>query len=127
VDLLIEPGRYSVCRLDPGRPWPTPPTDARLYSATRTTDELSVVCTEGHEPTGARVEPAWRALRIVGPLQFDLVGVIASVTVPLAASDVGVFVVSTYDTDLVLVKDEDLDQAIDVLGGAGHRVSPAIH
>jgi len=42
--------------------------------------------------------------------------------VPLAAAEVGVFVVSTFDTDLVLVKDEDLDQAVDVLGGAGHRI-----
>ena len=71
------------------------------------------------------MEPGWRALRIVGPLAFDLVGVIASVTVPLAAADVGVFVLSTFDTDLVLVKDEDLDRAIDVLGGAGHRVGAA--
>ena len=125
MELLIESGRYSVCRLDPGRPWPTPPAGARLYSATRTIDELSVVCLEGDEPAGARVEPGWRALRIVGPLAFDLVGVIASVTVPLAGSEVGVFVVSTYDTDLVLVKDEDVGRAIDALGGAGHRVRPA--
>jgi hypothetical protein len=122
VELLIEPGRYSVCRLDPEQAWPTPPPGSRLYSATRTTDELSVVCCEGDEPAGARVEPGWRCLRIVGPLAFDLVGVVASVTVPLAASGIGVFVVSTYDTDLVLVKDEDLDQAIDVLRGAGHGV-----
>jgi hypothetical protein len=74
----------------------------------------------------ARVESGWRALRIVGPLAFDLVGVIASVTVPLAGAEVGVFVLSTFDTDLVLVKDEDLDRAVDVLGGAGHRVTPAI-
>ena len=72
------------------------------------------------------MEPGWRCLRIVGPLAFDLVGVLASVTVPLAASGIGVFVLSTYDTDLVLVKDEDLDRAADVLGGSGHRVTPAI-
>ena len=77
----------------------------------------------GDEPSGAEVEAGWRALRIVGPLAFDLVGIIASVTVPLAAADVGVFVVSTYDTDLVLVHEEDLDRAIDVLDTAGHRLS----
>ena len=94
MELLIEPGRCSVCRLDPGRPWPTPRAGTRLYSVTRTVDELSVVCAEGDEPADARVESGWRALRIVGPL--------------------------------VLVKDEDLDRAVDVLGGAGHRVTPAI-
>ena len=71
------------------------------------------------------VEGGWRALRIIGPLAFDLVGVIASITVPLAAADIGVFVVSTFDTDLVLVQDTDLDVAIDVLGGAGHRIVPS--
>lgn len=125
MELLVDPGRYSVCRLDRDRPWPSPPVGARLFAATLMADELSVVCPEGDEPEGAHVEPGWRALRIEGPLAFDLVGVIASVTVPLAASEVGVFVLSTYDTDVVLVKDEDLDQAVDVLGGAGHRVSPS--
>ena len=125
MELLIEAGRYSVCRLDPGRSWPTPPSGSRLYSATRTTDELSIVCGEGDEPEGGRVEAGWRCLRIVGPLAFELVGVVASVTVPLAAAEVGVFVVSTYDTDLVLVQDDDLDQAIDALVGAGHGVGPA--
>jgi hypothetical protein len=77
----------------------------------------------GHEPQGARVEPGWRALRIVGPLAFDLVGVVASVTVPLADADVGVFVVSTFDTDLVLVKGADLDVAFPALESAGHSLS----
>ena len=125
MELLIEPGRYSVCRLDPGRPWPIPPSGSRLYSVTRTAEELSVVCAEGHEPEAARVEPGWRALGIVGPLEFDLVGVIASVTVPLAASGIGVFVLSTYDTDLVLVKGDDLQVTVDALTGAGHRVGAA--
>ncbi len=125
MELLIEPDRYSVCRLDPGAPWPEPPAAARLYSVTRTPDELSVLCVAGDEPPGAEVESGWRTLRIVGPLAFDLVGIIASVTVPLAAAEVGVFVMSTYDTDLVLVREADLDQAIDVLGGAGHRVATA--
>ncbi len=125
MELLIEPDRYSVCRLDADAPWPDPPAPGRLYSATRTPDELSVLCVTGHEPSGAEVESGWRALHIVGPLAFDLVGIIASVTVPLAAADVGVFVVSTYDTDLVLVRDEDLEGAIAVLADAGHPVRPA--
>jgi hypothetical protein len=125
VELLIEPDRYSVCRLDADAPWPQPPPGARLYSVTRTPDELSVLCVAGDEPPGAEVEAGWRTLRIVGPLAFDLVGIIASVTVPLAAADVGVFVVSTYDTDLVLVRAEDLEQTIGVLEAAGHHVRAA--
>jgi hypothetical protein len=121
VELVVEPGRCSVCRLPPDHPWPAPPGPG-LFAVTRTSDELSVVCPEGTEPDGARTEPGWRVLRIVGPLAFDLVGVVASVSAPLAGADVPLFVLSTFDTDLVLVKDEDLDRAVDALGGAGHRV-----
>jgi hypothetical protein len=63
-------------------------------------------------------------MQVVGPLPFDLVGVIASLTGPLAASGIGVFVVSTYDTDLVLVKEHDLDGAVDALRAASHQVLP---
>lgn len=122
MDLVLEPGRCAVCRLAPTAPWPSPPTGTRLYSVTLDADELSVVCHEGDEPPGAEVEGGWRALRIEGPLAFDLVGVIASITAPLAAAGIGVFVISTFDTDVVLVKDDALDSCIDVLGAAGHVV-----
>ena len=120
--LTVETERMSVCRLDSDAPWPAPPPDARIYSVTRTPEELSVVCAEGDEPPASRIEPGWRMLHVTGPLAFELVGVIASITVPLAESGVGVFVVSTYDTDLVLVKDADLDVAVGALVGAGHEV-----
>jgi len=124
VELILEAGRFAVCRLAPTAPVPWPDPGTTPFSVTVTADELSVVCPEGHEPTGATIEGGWRLLRLVGPLAFELVGVIASITVPLAGADIGVFVLSTFDTDLVLVKDVDLDAAIDVLGGAGHRVRP---
>jgi uncharacterized protein len=125
VDLVVEPWRLSVCRLHPDAPWPEPRPDAHLHSVTRTPDELSVVCVEGDEPRDARVEPGWRALRIVGPLAFELVGIVASVSQPLAGAPVGVFVLSTFDTDLVLVKDADLLVAVAALEAAGHTVTTA--
>ena len=72
---------------------------------------------------GALVEGGWRSLAVVGPLEFDQVGIISSITVPLAAAGIGVFVVSTFDTDLVLVKDIEIDAAIEALGGVGHSVA----
>ncbi len=122
VDLVVEPWVLSVCRLDPAEPWPTPPTGAPVYAVTRTTDELSVVCAGGDEPPDARIEPGWRALRVVGPLAFELVGIVASIAVPLAEARVGVFVLSTFDADLVLVKATDLDLAVGALVTAGHTV-----
>jgi hypothetical protein len=123
LELVLEPWALSVCRLDPDSPWPPPPADSPVYSVTRTPDELSVVCCVGDEPDGSRVESGWRALRVVGPLAFDLVGIVASVTVPLAEADVGVFVISTYDTDLVLVKRSDIDLAVRTLDAAGHDLT----
>jgi len=123
MELAVEPWSLSVCRLGPDAPWPSPPAGTLVHSVTRTPDELSMVCIEGEEPEGARVEPGWRALRIEGPLAFELVGVVASVAVPLAEAAVGVFILSTYDTDLVLVKVADLDRAVRSLRAAGHSVS----
>ena len=124
MDLVILPGRLSVCRLGPSAPWPAPPPGAAVYSATRTTDELSVVCPEGHEPAGSRIEAGWRALSVVGPLAFDLVGVLATLSTALAEAGISVFVVSTFDTDLVLVKDVDVEAATGALEAAGHHLLP---
>ena len=88
VTLGVEPWTLSVCRLAPTPRGRAPVADAPVHSVTRTPDELSVVCAAGDEPDGCRVEPGWRALRIVGPLAFDLVGVVASVSLPLAEAGV---------------------------------------
>ena len=122
LTLFLEDGALSVCRLPLDAPWLLPSPGTTIYSVTRTPNELSIVCPMGEEPPGARIEPGWRALQIAGPLAFDLVGVVAAITVPLAEAAVGVFVVSTYDTDLILVKDTDLDLAVSSLKTAGHTV-----
>jgi uncharacterized protein len=120
VDLTLLPGRLSVCRLAPDAPWPDPAGARGILSVTRTADELSVVCPEGAEPPGAAVEGGWRAWRIAGPLPFDLVGVVASVTAVLAGDSIPVFVLSTYDSDLILVRDADVERAEGALIRGGH-------
>jgi hypothetical protein len=122
VDLTVLPDRLAVCRLPAGSDWPSPPPDATFYSATRTTAEVSVVCSEDAVPAGGRVETDWRALEVAGPLDFGLVGVMASLTAPLADVDVSVFVLSTYDTDYLLVHAAALERAVGALRAAGHSV-----
>lgn len=124
MDLRVLPERLSVCRLPVDDPWPVPPVGTSFYSVTRTGDEISVVCAEDSAPTGehVRVEPDWRALEVAGPLDFSMVGVMAGLTQPLADVDVSVFVVSTYDTDYVLVHAAALEKAVEALRGAGHQV-----
>ena len=86
-----------------------------FVSITRTRDELTVVCCQEHVPDGVRCEADWRCLRVAGQLDFSLVGVIASLSGTLASAGIGVFVVSTFDTNYLLVKETDLDAAVESL------------
>ena len=124
MDLRVLSERLSVCRLPVDAPWPVPAAGTSFYSVTRTESEVSVVCAEDEAPAGdhVRVEPDWRALEVAGPLDFSMVGVMAALTAPLADVDVSVFVVSTYDTDYVLVHAAALEKAIEALRAAGHAV-----
>ena len=115
--------RLAVCRLDsPAQEIPAWATGAPFFSVTRTSDELSIVCPEECVPTGVTCERGWRALRFDGPFEFGLVGVLASVAVPLAQSEVSILAIATYDTDYVLVEGSQLDLATQVLRGRGHEV-----
>lgn len=118
------PERLSVCKLPADAPWPVPEPGPSFWSVTRTENEVSVVCPEDQAPTGehVRVETDWRALEVAGPLEFSMVGVMAGLTAPLADVDVSVFVVSTYDTDYVLVHAAALERAVEALRAAGHTV-----
>ena len=91
-------------------------------SVTRTADELSVVCASHAVAGGDQVEPGWVSLQLVGPFPFSLTGILAAVLVPLADAGVGIFALSTFDTDHVLVKGDQLDAAIAALEAAGHEV-----
>jgi uncharacterized protein len=122
LELTLLPDRLAVCRLDAGDE-----SDLRaasgLFSVTRTEDELSVVCPEEDAPPAAReVSSGWRALKVHGPLDHSTVGVLASLAAPLAEADVPVFPVATFDTDYLLVKEDDTERARDALETAGHAV-----
>lgn len=121
LTLDVLEGRLAVCRLAPDAPlggwmWTGP-----AASVTRTEAELSVVCAERAVPEGVEREGGWRALRVRGPLAFGLTGVLASLAAPLAEAGVPLFALSTFDTDLVLVREADLETARAALHGAGHE------
>lgn len=119
LDLL--PDRLAVCRLDPGSPLPEAPAHG-LWSLTRTPDEISVVLPESAAQPAWRVEGGWRCFRVAGPLDFSLTGVMASLSRPLAEAGIPIFVLSTFDTDYLLVKEERLERAREVLVQAGHEI-----
>ena len=122
VKLLHVPGSFAVCKLDAGSPVPSSVTTGDFFNVTRTPDELSVVCRQEVVPEGVVCERGWCCLRVAGAMPFTLVGVLASLTTPIAGAGVGVFAVSTFDTDYLLLKAGEMSKAVAALRAAGHEV-----
>lgn len=88
-----------------------------FFSITKTEDELSIVCSAEMVPQHIqKIETGWRALKVAGPLDFGLTGVLSSLASPLAQAKISIFTISTFDTDYILIKEENLEKAMTVLG-----------
>ncbi|MEM7483111.1 MAG: ACT domain-containing protein [Acidobacteriota bacterium] len=122
LDLTVLPGRWAVCRLAPDAAIPEWAEGGTFASITRTAAELSILCPENAVPADVRHQGGWRLIRFAGTFAFDQTGVLASVTGPLAAAEVGILAVATFDTDYLFVSQENLPRALDTLREAGHRV-----
>ena len=116
------PETLTICRLAPDSDVPSWAMAGPFWSITRTPDELSIVAAKACVPAGVRAEGAWRALKLAGPIPLSAVGILASVTEPLARAGINLFVVSTFDTDYVLVVSDRLEDARFALSDAGHIV-----
>jgi hypothetical protein len=115
---------FAVVQLEPGAIVPEWATAGVLFAVVRTAEELSLVCSQHLVPEGVKCERDWVALKLEGPFAFSTVGVLSSVIAPLAAGRVPVFVLSTFDTDYVLIKQENLSRAIELLRAEGHTIDP---
>ena len=122
LKLVLLPGLYAVCRLHKDASVPAWASPGEFLSITRTAEELSVVCSQNLVPDDVRCERGWRCLRVAGTMDFSMVGVVASLVTPLADARVSVLVVSTFDTDYMLVKESDLERALTALRTAGHVI-----
>lgn len=119
LHLSVVEGAYAICRLDPAHPVPPWATESPWYAVTRTDEELSVVCESEHVPADVKQVAGWRLLKVEGPLDFGLTGIIAQLATALANGGVSLFAVSTFDTDYLLVKSENLSRAKQLLSEAG--------
>ncbi|HET6497553.1 MAG TPA: ACT domain-containing protein [Coriobacteriia bacterium] len=122
LDLELLPGLLAVCRLSVDSPLPGWLADATLTSVTCSAEETSIVCDASVVPPDVTAESGWRAIKVSGPLDFGLTGILLAIAQPLAAAGVPIFALSTYDTDYVLVKESALPQAVEALSSAGHRI-----
>ena len=122
MKLTVLSGEFSVWRLAAEAPLPAVDSGT-LLSLTRTENELSIVSSSSEVPVDATVEAGWRCLRVEGPLAFEMTGVLAALSAPLAEAEIPIFVVSTYDTDYLLVKAADLERACSTLSDEGHTIN----
>ncbi|NQD36933.1 ACT domain-containing protein [Permianibacter sp. IMCC34836] len=114
------PGQWAVCRLAPG-------TDCQLvqdaiFNITWTPEETSLVCRYNAAPKAVPVQGPFAMLKVQGPLDFSLTGIMAALTQPLAAAGISIFAISTYDTDYLLVGENKLTEAVSTLQASGFEV-----
>ena len=119
LSLLSE--TFAICRLGPEADIPFWVQAGDFFSVTRTKEELSLVCLQGIVPQGTRCEKDFRCFKVRGPLDFALTGILSSLTIPLAQAGISVLAISTFDTDYLLIKETQVDRAVQKLSQAGHR------
>ena len=97
--------------------------DTDFYFIGKTDEELSLVCkTEDTPQSTVERDDGWRGFRIQGVLDFSLIGILSKLSGILAANKIGIFAVSTYNTDYILVKEENYERALTVLASEGYTV-----
>ncbi len=118
LKLAIVPGNYAVCRMEPASPVPQWFVPGPLASITYTGDETSLIVPQELVPEGIKAEKNWKVIKVLGPLEFWLTGILASVIRPLAEEGISIFAVSTYDTDFILVQADNLERSVEILSAS---------
>jgi uncharacterized protein len=122
LPLVILPDQLAVCRLPAEAEFPDWAQPGDLLALIRTRDELTVVCQERLVPPEVHAERGWRAIQVLGSLDFSMVGVLASIATPLAQAGVSLYALSTFETDYILIKESAVERAVYALGQAGFLV-----
>ena len=115
--------KYGICTLPNTTQIPKWALMESLVSITRTKEELTIVCRQDIIPSQYQSDLNWRCFRIDGTFDLNQLGVISSVSLPLAEAGISIYVISTYKTDYFLVQEEKIKQTISVLSGSGHTIT----
>jgi hypothetical protein len=119
---LIE-GTFGVCKLREIDEVPEWAKNDKFVSVTRTNEELSIVCSEEDIPQDITAELHWKILKIEGILDFSLIGIIAKISSILTEKGISIFVISTFNTDYILIKDENINKSICALEEEGYIIN----
>ena len=123
LQLKLWPQTFAIIQLQGDAETPDWLKDNSFYNITRTADELSVVCEQRSVPEQIENNRNWRMLQVIGQLDFSLVGILAKIASPLAAAKISIFSISTFNTDYILIQQDQLDKAIKVLTRKGYQIN----
>lgn len=123
LNLSLLPHLYAVCQFHPDKHIPYWALIGNFVSLTRTAEELSIVCQQDNVPEDVEAERGWRCVQVQGAFDFSVSGINASLAVPLADAEISVLAIATYSTEYLLVKEKDVERALQVLKRAGHSVT----
>ncbi|WP_342613577.1 ACT domain-containing protein [Burkholderia ambifaria] len=122
IKLKVLDGDYSISRINGDAPIPAWADGDGFVSISRNGDELSIVSLQERVPFGVKTDIDWVCLKFQGPFAFGETGIVLSVIKPLSENGLGIFLVSTFDGDCLLLKREDFDVATKLLLAAGHII-----
>ncbi len=116
-------GTYAVCQIEATENILNCFDEKDIFSITKTEDEISVVMLQDKISSDVKTEKDWRILKVEGTLDFSLIGILAKISDILAKNQISIFVLSTFNTDYILVKEEKVENAILVLSEEGYEIS----
>lgn len=123
LELLVLPYDLTVCKIQSVA---DAPVDREFFFLGKTDEEISLVCETRNTPADTlEREDGWKAFRIQGVLDFSLIGILSKISTIMSDNGIGIFAMSTYNTDYILVKGADLQNAITALERAGYTMLSA--
>ena len=112
---------FTIHKLSPDLSIPEEILKSNYYSVTKTDNELSVVCSELIEVKSLQSSKGWKCIKVKGPLDFNLTGILAGISDILSQGNISIFAISTFDTDYILVRTHDLSSATTKLRQSGYK------
>jgi hypothetical protein len=122
LSLTILPDSFAICKLAAREDIPSWAFCGSFSSVTRTPEELSIVCPQNLVPPEVESTKGWKSLKIEARLDFEMVGIVSSITSSMAEAGISIFAISTFNTDYFFIKEEDLGPGVAALRKAGHQV-----
>jgi hypothetical protein len=122
LTIQILPEQYAILHISSDENIPAWVLNGKYWSITRSESEISIVCQQDVVPTGFKGEFNWKVFKVHNPLTFEMAGILASLANPLADAGISIFAISSYETDYLMLKEVNLEKAVEVLSKAGHII-----